>query len=73
MRTKSGDIIEICSLKYHADTVTVESLSNQDVYEDIQIGTLAIFLKKTENGANVMLNSGFIGWVFDDEWQPVKF
>ena len=70
--TKPGDIVEICSLKYQADTVTVESLTNSDVYEDVPVGTLAIFLKKTENGANVMMNSGLIGWVFDDEWQRAK-
>ena len=70
--TKPGDIIEIYPLKYQTDTVTVESLAHSAVYEDVPAGTLAIFLKKTENGANVMLSSGLVGWIFDDEWQRAK-
>lgn len=68
-----GDIVEICSLKYEVRSVTVESIANSDAYEEVPIGTLAIFLGKIKDGANVMLNSGLVGWVFDDEWKMANF
>ena len=71
-RAKSGDIVELCSLKYGESRIIVESIRNEEIYEEVPVGSLAIFLGKTESGANVMLSSGLVGWVFDDEWQRAK-
>lgn len=67
-----GDIVELFPLRYTSETITVESLRDKDIFEEIPAGSLAILVKKRKDDAIVMTSSGFLGWVYDDEWQRAK-
>ena len=69
-KAQPGDIVEICSLRFNTDTVIVESISNKDIFEEVPAGTRAILVKKGDiGGAVVMVSTGLVGWVFEDEWR----
>lgn len=70
--SSSGDIVELFPLRHASDSVIVESLRSKDVFEEVPAGSLAILVKKRKDDAIVMTSSGFLGWVYDDEWQRAK-
>lgn len=67
-----GDIIELFPFRYALETITVESLRDKEIFEEVPAGSLAILVKKRKDDAIVMTASGFLGWVYDDEWQRAK-
>ena len=72
MGAQSGDIVELFPLRYTSETIIVESLRSKDIFEEVSAGSLAILIKKRKDDAIVMTSSGFLGWVYDDEWQRAK-
>jgi len=72
MRAQPGDIVELFPIRYGSENITVESLSDEDVFEEVRAGSLAILVKKRKEDTIVMTSSGFLGWVYDDEWQRAK-
>ena len=72
MGAQPGDIVELFPLRHASETITVESLRSKDIFEEVPAGSLAILVKKRKDDAVVMTSSGFLGWVYDDEWQRAK-
>lgn len=66
---KVGDIIVLIPQRYVSDEVWIESISNNQIAEKFPSGSFAILVKKRKTSAVVMAETGFLGWVYDDEWQ----
>lgn len=71
-RAKIGDIIELVPQKYVSDEVWVESLTDNQFAVKFQSGSLAILVEKRRDAVVVMTETGFTGWVFNDEWRCTK-
>ena len=69
---KAGDIIELVPQRYISDEVWVESISNDQIAEKFPSGSFAILFRKRKSSAVIMTESGFIGWVYNDEWQTLS-
>ena len=52
------------------NTILVESPNDREVFEELTVGSLAILIEKRKDSATVMTSSGFLGWVYNDEWIP---
>ena len=68
--SKKGDLIVLISPSYTMNTILVESPSDREVFEELTVGSLAILIEKRKDSATVMTSSGFLGWVYNDEWIP---
>lgn len=72
MGAQPGDIVELFPLRYTSEIIIVESLRDKDMFEEVNAGSLAILIEKKKEDAIVMTSSGFLGWVYNDEWQRAK-
>jgi hypothetical protein len=68
---KLGDIIVLVPQKYISEEVWIESINDDKVAEKVPAGSFAILVEKRKDSAVVMAETGFLGWVFNDEWAPV--
>ena len=69
---KKGDIIELIPQKYVSDEVWVESIIDDQFAVKFSRGSLAILVERKKDHAVVMTDTGFLGWVYDDEWRCTK-
>lgn len=68
--SKKGDLIVLVSPSYITNTILVESPGDREVFEELTVGSLAILIEKRKDITTVMTSSGFLGWVYNDEWIP---
>lgn len=69
--TKKGDIIALTPQRFVSEYVWVESISDSKIAEKMCSGSFAIFVGKRKNGIVVMTETGLLGWIYNDEWQPL--
>jgi len=70
---KKGELIKIVSRKYNTRRfVTIESLHDGELFIEVPINTIGMFLGSHNVTCVAVYVQGFIGWVYEDEWESIE-